>query len=90
MFITDLEDTKYNAVVSAINIDMCLQILVATDSDYFSLIALVPIQNDKIRRVNIARYSEENEAITAYRDLMQKIEEEKGIWSPLDVPNPLK
>ncbi len=84
MFITDLDDSKYNAVVSAINVDMCLQILVATDTDCFTLMALVPAQNDKIRRVNIARYSEEYEAIAAYRDLMQKIEEEKGIWSPLD------
>ena len=90
MFITDLEDTKYNAVVSAININMCVQILVVTDGDYFVLAALVPIQNEKIRRVNIARYADENEAITAYRHLMKKIGEEKGVWSPLDVLNPMK
>ncbi len=90
MFITDLDDTKYNAVVSSINLDMCLQILIATEGDYFVLLALTPVQNEKVRRVNIARFSEENEAITAYRDLMQKIEEKKGVWSPLDVVNPLK
>ncbi len=90
MFITDLDDTKYSAVVSAINVEMCLQILVTPEGDAFRLIALVPVQNEKIRRVNIARFSEENEAITAYRDLMKKIEEKKGIWSPLDVLNPLK
>ena len=90
MFLTDLEDTKYNAVASSINIDMCLQILVVTEGDYFTLVALVPIQNEKIRRVNIAKYPNENEAITAYRDLMQKIDEEKGVWSPLDPLNPLK
>ena len=90
MFITDLEDKKYNAVVSSINVDMCLQILIATEGDYFILLALVPIQNEKIRRVNIARFSEENEAITAYRHLMKKIEEKKGVWSPLDVLNPIK
>ena len=90
MFITDLEDTKYNAVASSINIDMCMQILVVTDGDYFTLAALVSTQNEKIKRVNIARYPNENEAITAYRDLMQKIDEEKGVWSPLDTLNPLK
>ena len=90
MFITDLEDTKYNAVASAINIDMCVQILVVSDGDCFVLVALVPIQNEKIRRVNIARYPNENEAIAAYRDLMQKIDEEKGVWSPLDMLNPIK
>ncbi len=90
MFITDVEDKKYNAVVSSINVDMCLQILIATEGDYFILLALVPVQNEKIRRVNIARFSEENEAITAYRHLMKKIEEKKGVWSPLDVLNPIK
>lgn len=90
MFITDLDDTKYNAIVSAINVDMCVQILVVPDGEHFTLAALVPIQNEKIRRVNIARYVDENEAITAYRHLMKKIEEKKGVWSPLDVLNPMK
>ncbi len=90
MFIIDLDDTKYSSVASALNVDMCLQILIVPDGDYYTLAALVPIQNEKVRRVNIARFSEENEAITVYRDLMQKIEEQHGIWSPLDVLNPLK